>query len=127
MAAELRFIPSRVEGLPGVTEVAVFPDRIELKSANRLVTHRFVDIARWPRPRLMWRLLSRLGLRPKWLPVGDRDWFHEPADMFVEFYTDPPLKVFMPRDEVKDPYHASHFVRLQQVLGEGGFHTFDLG
>ena len=128
MARELRFIPSRVEGLPGVTVVAVFPDRIELTSDdNPLLTHRFVDIARWPHPRLTWRLLFRLGLRPKWLPVADRDWFHEPADMFFEFYTNPPLKVFMPRDEVKDPYNASHFVRLQQVLGEGGFQTVDLG
>jgi len=110
-----------------VTGVAVFPDRIELRSANPLVTHRFVEIARWPHPRLIWRLLLRLGLRPKWLPVADRDWFHEPADMFFEFYADLPLKVFMPRDEVKDPYSASHFVRLQRVLDQGGFHSVDLG
>ncbi|HTU90541.1 MAG TPA: hypothetical protein VMF69_10740 [Gemmataceae bacterium] len=33
----LRFIPSRVEGLSGVTEVAVFPDRLELLAQGKPV------------------------------------------------------------------------------------------
>ena len=52
MAAEgsLRFVPSRVEGLPLVTEVVIFPDRLELLSAGQRVVFRLTDIAQWPRP-----------------------------------------------------------------------------
>src|SRR5436189_5123338 len=95
--APLQFTPSRVEGLADVSEVAVFPDRIELTAAGRVVTHHFMDIARWPGPRWICKTLYRAGVRPRWLPVADRDWFHEPPDMFFEFYTRPRLKVFMPR------------------------------
>ena len=42
----LRFVPSAVEGLPGVAEVAVFPDRLELLSEGKWVTVRLLDIAR---------------------------------------------------------------------------------
>ena len=124
---QLQFLPSRVEGLPDVTSVTVFPDRIELALVKGVVTYRFAHIARWPRPAFLWKLLYRLGVKPSWLPVADRDWFREPADMFLEFYTKPPLKVFMPRDECKDDYESSYFVRIQNVLREGGFHTSDLG
>src|SRR5687768_7714855 len=92
----LRFRPSRVEGLAGVTEVAVFPDRLELLAGERLTVVRFDDIARWPRPRWLRRALARLGWRPAWLPVADRDWFHPPAERFFAFYTTPPLVVYMP-------------------------------
>jgi hypothetical protein len=124
---QLQFVPSRVEGLSDVTSVTVFPDRIELASAAGVVTHWFADIARWPTPAFLWRLLYRLGVKARWLPVADRDWFHEPADMFFEFYTTPRLKLCMPRDESKEDYGSSYFVRIQNVLREGGFDTFDLG
>ena len=124
---QLQFVPSRVEGLPDVTSVTVFPDRIELTSAAGVVTHRFADIARWPSGALLWRLLYRLGVKPRCLPVADRDWFHKPADMFFVFYTKPRLKVFMPHDECKESYGASYFRRIQDVIGRGDFHTFDLG
>jgi hypothetical protein len=110
-----------------VTSVTVFADRIELVSAAGTVTHRFTAIARWPKPALLWKLLYRLDVKPRWLPVADRDWFHEPADMFFAFYTTPRLKVCMPRDESKEDYGSSYFVRIQNVLREGGFQTYDLG
>ena len=124
---QLQFVPSRVEGLPDVTGVTIYPDRIELASATGVVKHRFADIARWPSPPILWKLLYRLGMRPRWLPVADRDWFHEPADMFFEFYTNPRLKVYMPQEESKEDYMASFFSRIQSVLRQGGFHTNDLG
>ena len=129
MALEpLQFVPSRVEGQPDVAAVTVFPDRIELVSSRGdVVTHRFADIARWPSPRFAWKLLYRLGLRWRWLAVADRDWFHEPADMFFEFYTTPRLKIFMPLRESKEDYASSFFVRVQCMLRGGGFDTFDLG
>src|SRR5689334_19319618 len=96
----LRFKPSRVEGLPAVSQVTVWTDRIELISEDRLVVYRFFDMARWPHPRWLWKMAFRKGIKPKFLPVGDRDWFHAPPDMFFIFYTTPRLKVFMPEDEI---------------------------
>jgi hypothetical protein len=110
----LRFVPSRVEGLPEVTEVAVFPDRLEACSAGRQVTVRFDAIAEWPRPAWLWRLLARLGWRPRWLPVGERD------------FCPTPLTLYMP-DERGVPYPETVFRRLQDVLRKGGFSTWDLG
>ena len=125
--SQIQFAPSRVEGLADVTSVTVFPDRIELASAQGVVIHHFADIARWPSPSLLWKILYRFDVKPGWLPVADRDWFHKPADMFFSFYTNPRLKVCMPRDESKEDYGSSYFVRMQNVLREDGFHTFDLG
>jgi hypothetical protein len=122
----LRFVPSRVEGLPAVDEVAVFPDRLELLSAGKWVVIRLADIAEWPRPPRVRRLLARLGWRPEWLTVADRDWFHAPPDRFFRFFTTPPLVVYMP-DEAGVGYGETVFRRLQEVIGRGGFNTFDLG
>ncbi|HJZ54291.1 MAG TPA: hypothetical protein VKE74_05005 [Gemmataceae bacterium] len=124
--SSLRFVPSRVEGPPDVAEVVVHPDCLELLSAGRWVAVRFVEIADWPKPVWLRRALWRVGWKPRWLPVADRDWFHPPPDRFFRFYTEPPLVIFMPVD---DPYprEESTFGRLQTVLAEGGFHTFDLG
>lgn len=127
MTQFLKFAPSRVLGASAVESVSFFPDRIELHSANEVVTHRFVDIARWPSPVWLWKLLYRLGVRPRSLAVGDRDWFHNPSDMYFEFYTQLRLRVYMPNDEVKQPYDSSYFARIQNVLREGGFYTNDLG
>lgn len=124
--ASLRFVPSRVEGLPSVTEVVVFPDRLELLSAGEWVVIRLADIAKWPRPRRLLRLLARFGWRPSWLPVADRDWFHAPADRFFRFYTTPPVVVYVP-DEEGVGYAETCFRRLHHVIGLGGFGTFDLG
>jgi hypothetical protein len=123
----LRFVPSRVEGLPGVSEVVVRPDRLELRSDGRWVVLPFDAMARWPRPVQLWRLLSRLGWRPRWLPVGDRDWFHPPRDRFFRFYTDPPLTVFLADEDRGIGYGDTLFRRVQEVIASGGFNTYDLG
>jgi hypothetical protein len=68
-----------------------------------------------------------MGIKPRWLPVADRDWFHLPRDRFLRFYTRPPLTICMPIDEPTGPYGDTWFLRIQEVLREGGFHTFDLG
>ena len=121
----VQFTPSRVEGLPAVSGVIVFSDRMELTSEGRLVTVRFAGIAKWPRPRWLARLRKRLG-RGMWLPVADRDFFHAPPDRFFRFYTDPPVVVYIPVEDSYSP-HAGCFAAVKQVLGAGGFDTFDLG
>jgi hypothetical protein len=123
----LRFVPSRVEGLPDVAEVVVSPDRLELLSAGTWVTLRFAEIAHWPRPTWFWRLRSRCGWRPRRLPVADRDWFHPPRDRFFIFYTDPPITVFLADEDWEIGYGQTLFRRVQEVIESGGFTTCDLG
>ena len=61
MEEGLRLVPSRVEGLPEVTEVVVFPERLELFSAGEWLTFPFAQMVEWPHPAWLWRLLSRIG------------------------------------------------------------------
>lgn len=124
----LRFVPSAVDGLPSVTEAAVFSDRLELLAEGNWVVVRFLDIARWRRSGWLYRSLARLGLRVRgWPSVADRDWFHPPAQRFFRFYTSPAITVYMP-DELREMnYSETMFRRVQDVLALGGFSTFDLG
>jgi hypothetical protein len=127
MERGLRFLPNRVDRLAVVTEVTVFSDRLELLSAGERVTRRLEDIAAWPRPAFLWRLLARLGWRPRWLPVGERDWFHSPSERFFRFYTQPPIVVYMPEEPPETDYGSTLFRRVQDVMLAGGFSTWDLG
>lgn len=124
----LRFVPSTVEGLSGVTQAAVFPDRLELLSDGKWVVIRFLDIARWKSGGWLYRPLARLGLglggRP---PVADRDWFQPPAGRFFRFYTKPEITVYMPDEPRELGYGGTMFRRVQKVIGLGGFSTYDLG
>jgi hypothetical protein len=124
----LRFIPSAVEGLPAVTEAAVFPDRLELLSEGKWVVIRFLDIARWYRRGWLYRPLALLGFGVRgWPSVADRDWFHPPAGRFFRFFTAPPITVSMPDEPRETSYGQTMFRRFQDVLAAGGFGTFDLG
>jgi hypothetical protein len=123
----VRFVPSRVEGLPDVSEVVIRPDRLEVRSAGWWISFPFDGIARWPRPRRLWQFLARHGRRPRWLPVADRDWFHPPRDRFFVFYTDPPVKVFLTDEEKNLTYGETLFRRVEEVIEAGGFNTYDLG
>ena len=123
----LRFTPSRVEGLPDVSEVVVRPDRIELRCAGEWVIVKFADTARWPRPAWLWRLAARHGQRPRWLPVGDRDWFHPPRDQFFLFYTRPLIKVLLADEDRGIGYGETLFRRVQEVIESGEFNIYDLG
>ncbi len=125
----VRFVPSAVGvGWDNVTEIVVRPDRLILHAGSEVSTIQFVEIARWYRHGWIYRSLARLG-GPVWGAafVADRDWFHAPSGRFFRFYTDPPLKVFMPDEPVGTPYHESLFLQIQQVIAAGGFATLDLG
>lgn len=121
----LQFVPRRVRGIQGVTAVAVYPDRLELETADGVITHWFKDISRWPTPPIVWKFLYRFGVKPRWLPVAARCWSIEPADRYFSFYTKPRIKIYMPMDEIKD-YEASYFYRIVRVICEREFHTDDM-
>ncbi|MDB5342633.1 MAG: hypothetical protein JWP89_1010 [Schlesneria sp.] len=124
----LRFIPSAVEGLPGVTEVAVHPDRLELLSEGEWVVVRFLDIAQWYRLGWLYWPLARLGFRVRGFPsVADRDWFHPPAGRFFRFFSVPPVTVRMPDESPETTYGQTMFRKVQDVLAVGGYGTVDLG
>jgi len=123
----LRFIPSRVEGLPEVTEVTVYSNRLELLSSGRWLVFPFADIAAWPCPAFLWRRLARLGWRPRWLPVGERDWFHPPSERFFRFHTRPPIVVYLPDEPIETTFGRTLFWRVQEVMLQGGFNTSELG
>jgi hypothetical protein len=124
----LRFVPSDVEGLPAVTEVVVFPDRLELLSDGKWIVIRFLEIARWYRRGLLYRWLAWLGLGVHGYPsVADRDWFHPPSQRFFRFYTKPPITISMPDEPRETTYAETMFRRVQDVMIAGGFTTFDLG
>ncbi len=124
-AAGLAFAPRRAEGWPAVTEIAVFPDRLEVRSAGRWVTVRLAEIARWPRPAPLWKWLAGRGYRSRPAPVGERDWFCAP-ERYFRFYTDPPLTIYLP-EEPEEDLQRTLFRRLEDTLLAGGFHTWDLG
>jgi hypothetical protein len=122
----LRFVPSRVEGLAAVTEVAVYPDRLELLSAGHWVSVRLEDIATWPKPALIRRWLARRGWRPPYMPVGEHD-CGSSSERFFRFYTWPQIVIYMP-DETAVLDHSKTLVhRVQDIMLEGGFRTWDLG
>lgn len=119
-------MPSRVEGVTGVIEAVVNPDRLTFLCDDRQVVVKFEDIAKWPRPHKMHKIFARFGWSPRWLPIADRDWFHGPPDRYFRFYTDPPIIVYMP-DESGVEYSETCFRKIQDVITRGGFSTFDLG
>jgi hypothetical protein len=123
----IRFIPSRVEGLPDVAEVVIGPDRLDLYSAGRWISFRFVNIATWPHPRAFWRWLARQGWWPHWLPVGERDWFHPPSERFFRFYTKPPLTIYLNDEPREASWEKTRFGQIVETIREGGFNTWDLG
>jgi hypothetical protein len=123
----VQFVPSRVGGLPDVTQVMVYPDRLELVSESQQMSFRLTDIAVWPRPAFLWRRLYRFGWRPRWLPVGERNWFRPPSKRYFRFYTEPRIVVYLPDEPAETDYASTLFRRVQDVLLEGGFSTWDLG
>jgi len=125
MEEVLRFVPSR--GVPEVTEAVVLADRLELCSVGKWVCVRFADIAAWPRPAWLWRLLARFGWRPRFLMVGERDWFHPPSARYFRFFTSPRIVVCMPEEAKETDYASTWFRRVQDVMRRGGFDTWDLG
>jgi hypothetical protein len=124
----LEFTPSEVTGIPAVSRVAVYADRLELCSEGQTRTIRLLDIARWPRWGSFYRLAARLGLGIRGYPaVADRDWFHPPRRRFFRFYTDPPLTIYLADEPEETPYGETLFRRVQDVLAAGGYGTMDLG
>lgn len=122
-----RFSPSRVEGMEDVSQVVVYATRLEILQGQQMISIDFLDIAEWPRPRSLFQGLARLGLRSRLLMVGERDWFKPPTERFIRFYTAPHITVYMPEEPPGTDVPDTVFRRIQYVMMDGGFGTYDLG
>jgi hypothetical protein len=123
----LRFVPSRVDGLADVTEVTVYPDRLELLSAGRLVSYRLEDIATWPKLAFIRRWLARRGWKPRCVPVGEHKCVGSSSERYFRFYTWPQIVIYMPAETAVLDYNKTLDRRVQDIMREGGFRTWDLG
>jgi hypothetical protein len=115
----VRFVPSRVEGVSGVSEVAIFPNRLEVRGEHRWVTVPFADFAIGGEKRGLFNPNPRRGRVARIYFSKERY-----ADSHVRFLTDPPITIYMPAN---GPTHFpdSAFWRLQQVICSGGYQVQD--
>jgi hypothetical protein len=120
----LRVVPTRAEGLPAVTEVVFYPDRMMVCSAGQWRVIPFAPLARWPRPVWFRKALAWFGVQPLWRTVADRNWLDTETESLFEFYSNPPFRLWLAYD---DDYVASPYFQVQQFLRQAGFDTFDMG
>ena len=116
----VRFAPSKAVGLPDVDEVAVFHDRLEVRTRGQWRVFRLQDIA------------DAEARRRRYLPVPARrrqvaELFYAResyTDSYFRFFTEPRLTVYMPDDGQPLSPH-SVFSRVLAVLTRGGYTTAD--
>jgi hypothetical protein len=114
-----------VRGLPDVDEVAVFPDRLEVRTRGQWRVFSFAEIGAWLEPPWLARLKQRLRLLPYRKQVAELVYVREPyEESYFEFFTDPRLRVHMPAGDAP-LYPDSVFWRIQDVLRSGGYAAED--
>lgn len=118
--ATVRFCPSRVEGHEGVVEVEISTSGVTLVTDTE-------------RRDLPWETLGRaegwierfmrtlVGGRKR---LGERNFFADPGDRFFRFHAEPPITIYMPREDTPD---GSTFRKVRQFLDDLGYETADLG
>lgn len=119
----VRFVPPEVEGLSGVEEVAIHPDRVEVLANGAPVIVRFSDIARRQESVVDRWLKWLLGRPPYPLVVGEREFCTERR--YVTFFANPRLKIHTPPDHDAD-YTDTYLFRIEAILRHGGYMTDDL-
>ena len=110
----------------GVTEAAIYADRLELKGDRGWVCVPFSDFARRDNPAWLNRV-RRFFNKPQKLGHVARILFSRQhyVDSHIRFLTDPPIALYMPADGPTQ-YPDSHFWRLQAVIRGGGYQVEDL-
>ena len=122
----LRFVPSRVDGLPNVTEAVIHRDRLELLTDATWMAYPFAEMTESSWCGKQWRRLRQLmGWRTGAQYIGERDYCHPPAERFFRFFTKPRITVYLV-DESVEGYAATFFFRVSSTIQDGGFATYDL-
>ena len=118
----VRFVPPEIEGVSGAEEVAIYPDRVEVRANGATIIVRFSDIARQQEHVVIRWLKRLLGRRPYPLVVGKREFCTDTRH--VTFFCNPRLTIYTPPDG--DGYADTHLFRISAVLQRGGYVTEDL-
>src|SRR5712671_5517106 len=89
----VQFEPSRVEGVSNVIEVAVYPDRLELRGDRGWVSVGYEPMITREGPMTIFeRLFASWQSRP---PVAEIHFSQDPyAESFVRFLTDSPITLY---------------------------------
>ena len=119
----VRFIPPEVQGIPDVSEVAIFSDRVEVQTASIRTTFRFENVAKRQEAILISWLKRLVGKAPFPLVVGEREFCTKRR--YVSFYTNPMLKAFTPPD-ADAPYQETYIFRINDLLQRSGYCTYDM-
>jgi hypothetical protein len=117
----VRFVPSRVEGVSGVCEVAVFPDRLEVLGERGWVAVSFADFAKGAQKSWLLNRKPKLGRVGAILYSTQRY-----GDSHVRFLTDPPITIYMPANGPTQFPH-SVFWQIQRTIRSGRYELIDLG
>src|SRR3954454_9246626 len=116
----VRFVPSRVDGVSGVREVAVFADRLEMLGGRGWVSVPFADIARHPiePPTIFERLFRVDRYRPP--VIGIRFSKERYTDSHIRVLTEPPITLYMPADGPTQ-FPDSTFAQILQRTRAGDY------
>jgi len=122
----VRFIPSKVEGVPGnVVEAFVFTDRLELVGDQGRTTIPFDSFTTRPSPPSVFRRLVGGGPTRPHVAVLSFARGHYP-DSFIRFLTPQPVTLYMPA-EGPTRFPDSVFARVLRTLHAGGYGVRDVG
>ena len=119
----VRFVPAGVVGLEDVTEVAIFPNRLEVKVKGKLLTFVFDSFAKRQQNAFTFRMMRLFGRATEPLLVGEREFCTDRR--YVTFHTTPNLKIHTPPDPPNN-YAGTYLARINAILHRGGYATHDL-
>jgi hypothetical protein len=122
-SACVRFSPAEVMGLPAVSEVAIHPEHVDVKTNDSWRTFAFRQFGRRQQPLLeVW--FRRLVGRPAYpLIVGEREFCTDRR--YIQFNSEPKLRIYTPPDFDLN-YEDTFLARIGAVLRSGGFDTIDM-
>jgi hypothetical protein len=111
----VRFLPSRVDGIPHVQEVCISREALEIVADGKRHVFPFLSFARGRE------------IYSGRVPVGELHFSKSRyTDSHVIFYTTPQITVFMPNNSPTE-YPDSHFWKIQEILSAGGLKLYDDG
>jgi len=123
--AVVEIVPLRSAGIDSVRSVRFDDQALTVDADAQTFVFHYADIAEWPFPAALRRLMWRIGWRKGAAAVGERWWHTDPQFARIEFFTTPRLTIWMPADGHL-PYGNSPWVQIQRRLGASDFFTWDM-
>ncbi len=113
--ANVRFRPSRIEGIHHVDEVRISTQSLEIHADGQCFVFPFITLA------------TGREISSGRVPVGELHYSDvRYTDSHIVFYTTPRITIFMP-EHAPTSYPDSHFWKIQELLSEGGFMLYRNG